>query len=301
MSSPGVTVAARIAVNIKFLAVRVVGLVIRVVPFRAALLNGLGVVTGLFFMLLRTGQWKAIIGFARHTSSTLPALVYLLKYFVQQGKDGIWGYIFSEAPSALARYLTVQDAEALERASTGGKGVIVLGAHYGPVLYAYMLSRMHFDVKAHISGNFARQLENDETLVLKPFRSSKVKFLREPGAVLVARKDEKSLVDHVRRGGMVVMEIDFPGPRGREGRVPFFGIPIRTHAFPFRLALAYGVPVFFCFFGKEKRGAYRMDLISAGEFATPEEGFRQYLACLEVRIGECPFLWSMMPRFFRRR
>ncbi len=291
--------ATRLALNVKFLAIRLIGISVRVLPFKAFLLNSLGIVIGLLLAFLKIGQWSAIRRFARHSGSSLPALLYILKYFVQQGKDAVWGYVYCEAPFVLDQYVTTQDVEAVKYAIARGKGAIVLGAHYGPVLYTYMLNRMHFNVKALLAQAFVTQLHNAGTLVLNTIRSKKVIFFNDPGIVLVSKEDEKHFVEHVRKGGVVVTNIDFPGPMGKGETVPLFGLSIRPHAFPFRLALKYDIPVFFCLFHNIRRRGYRMDFIPSGEYATPEEGFRRYLSRLQAQIEEYPFMWSMIPRFFK--
>ena len=289
--------ASRLVLNLKFLAIRLIGISVGVVPFKAFLLNSFGSVIGLFFMFLRIGQWRAIKRFARHTGNPLPALLYIAKYFVQQGKDGVWGYVFCEAPSALDQYVTMQNVEAMKQALARGKGAIVLGAHYGPVLCTYMLDRMHFNVKTLVAKRFIMQLHDAWTLVLKPLRSKKVVFLNESGVVLASREEEKYLFDHVKKGGVVKMEIDYPGPPTNVGTTPFLGISISPHLFPFRLALKYDIPIFFCFFNKNKCGAYIMNFIPIGEYSTPEEGFRRYLSRLQAQIEEYPFMWGMIPLF----
>ena len=299
MSLLTVSGASRLALNVKFLAIRLIGMSVGVVPFKAFLLNSFGSVIGLFLMFLKIDRWKAIKRFARHTGSPLPALLYIAKYFVQQGKDGVWGYVFCEAPSVLDQYVTIQNVEAMKQALAKGKGAIVLGAHYGPVLCTYMLDRMHFDVKSLVSKSFVRHLHNAGTLVLKPLRSKKIRFLNESGVFLVSREEEKYLFDHVRKGGMVKMDIDYPGPSKNAETAPFLGISISPHLFPFRLALKYDVPVFFCFFNRNKYGAYLINFIPSGEYSTPEEGFRRYLYRLQTQIEEHPFMWGMIPRFFQ--
>lgn len=250
-------------------------------------------------MFLNIDQWKAISRFAQHTGSRLPALLYIAKYFVQQGKDGVWGYVFCEAPSVLDQYITVQNLGAMKQALARGKGAIVLGAHYGPVLHTYMLHRMHFKVKTLFNKNFATQLRNAGTLVLKPLRSKKILFLNESGVVLLSREEEKFLFDHVRNGGVAKMDIDYPGPSRNDGTAPFLGVSISPHLFPFRLALKYGIPVFFSFFSKNKHGTYTMNFIPSGEYSDPEEGFRRYLVRLQAQIEEYPFMWGLIPYFFK--
>jgi len=298
MSLLTVSGATRLVLNVKFLFIRLISISVSVVPFRAFVLNSFGSVIGLFLMFLGIGQWRAIKRFARHTACPTPALLYIAKYFVQQGKDGVWGYVFCEAPSVLDEYITMQNVEAIKQALARGKGAIVLGAHYGPVLCTYMLDRMHFNVKTLVDKRFVTQLHDAGTLVLKPLRSKKVVFLNESGVVLVSREEEKYLFDHVKKGGMVKMDIDYPGPQKNAERVPFLGISISPHLFPFRLALKYDIPIFFCFFNKNKYGTYIMNFIRSAEYSTPEEGFRQYLSRLQAQIEECPFMWGMIPLFF---
>jgi lauroyl/myristoyl acyltransferase len=187
----------------------------------------------------------------------------------------------------------------MKEALARGKGAIVLGAHYGPVLCTYMLDRLHFDVKTLVDKRLVTHLHNAGTLVLKPLRSKKIQFLNESGVVLVSREEEKYLFDHVKKGGMVKMDIDYPGPPRNAGTAPFLGISITPHLFPFRLALKYDIPVFFCFFNKNRYGAYIMNFIPSGEYSTPEEGFRRYLFRLQTQIEEYPFMWFMIPQFFK--
>ena len=293
------TGAPRLALNVKFLAIRLIGISVGVVPFKAFLLNSFGFVTGLFFMFLNIGQWRAIKRFARHTGSHLPALLYIAKYFLQQGKDGVWGYGFCEAPSVLDQYVTMQNVEAMKQALARGKGAIVLGAHNGPGLCTYMLDRMHFNVKALLGKKFVMQLHNYSTMVLKPFRSKKIVFLNNPGLLLVSQKDEKHLVEHVQKGGMVVTDIDFSDQARKGETTPFFGLSICPHTFMFRLALKYDIPIFFCLFNNIRQRGYRMDFIPIGEYSTPEEGFRRYFFRLQEQIEEYPFMWSMIPNFFK--
>jgi hypothetical protein len=42
-----------------------------------------------------------------------------------------------------------------------------------------------------------------------------------------------------------------------------------------------------------------MNFIPSGEYSTPEEGFRRYLFRLQTQIEEYPFMWFMIPQFFK--
>jgi len=299
MSLLKVKVITQIALNIKSLAIRLTSIFIRIVPFEAFFLNSLGIVSGLLLMILRVGQWREIIRFARHIGNHQPALIFLMKYFAQQGKDGVWGYAYCEAPSVLDQYVTIGNAEALRNALAGGKGAIVIGAHYGPTLYTYLFYRMHFNMKALLAKEYIMTLRDAGTLVLKPFRSKKIMFMNDSGMVLISQEQERHFVSHVKKGGLIATHLDFPGPESKETAVRFFGLSICPHVFLFRLALKYNIPVFFCPFKNMKHEGYRLDFIPSGEYTTPEEGFKIYLSHLQARIEEYPFMWSMIPRFFQ--
>jgi lauroyl/myristoyl acyltransferase len=288
-----------VALIMKSLAIRLTGLFIRIMPFEAFFLNSLGLVLGLSLMVLRIGHWGEIIRFARHIENHQPDHIFLMKYFAQQGKDGVWGYAYCEAPAVLEQYVTTGNAEALRNALSAGKGAIVIGAHYGPTLYTYLFYRMHFNVKALLAKEYVMSLQNAGTLVPRPFRNKKIMFMNDSGVVLISREEEKHFVSHVRKGGLVVTHLDFPGPTSKEKAIRFFGLSICPHVFPFRLALKYNIPVFFCLFRNMRHGGYQLDFIPSGHYATPEEGFKRYLSYLQGRIEENPFMWSMIPRFFQ--
>lgn len=299
MSLLKVKAITQIALNIQSLAIRLTGIFIRIVPFEAFFLNSLGIVSGLFLMVLRIRHWGKIIRFARHIGNHQPALIFLIKYFAQQGQDGVWGYVYCEAPSVLDQYVATGNAEALRNALMGGNGAIVIGAHYGPTLYEYLFYRMHFNAKTLLAKEYIMTLRDAGTLVLKPFRNKKIMFMNNSGVVLTSQEQEKHFVSHVKKGGLIATHLDFPGPASKEATVRFFGLSICPHVFPFRLALKYNIPVFFCLFRNMKHGGYRLDFIPSGEYATPEEGFKRYLSHLQDRIEEYPFMWSMIPRFFQ--
>ena len=62
MSLLKVKVITQIALNIQSLAIRLTGIFIRIVPFKAFFLNGLGILSGMFLMILRIGHWGELYG-----------------------------------------------------------------------------------------------------------------------------------------------------------------------------------------------------------------------------------------------
>jgi lauroyl/myristoyl acyltransferase len=193
--------------------------------------------------------------------------------------------------------MIINNIDAVNHAYAKGKGIIFLGAHYGPELYLYMLYRMHLNVKALLSREFVEHLHSVDTLVVEPFRSKKFMFLNDSGVVIVSHKQEKRILGHLKKGGSVATHLDLPGSRNKAGTTPFLGLATCPHEFFFRIALKYDIPIFFCLFNNSKGGGYLLDFIRSGAFSTPREGFREYISCLEAQINKYPFMWSAIPHF----
>ena len=139
-----------------------------------------------------------------------------MKYFAKQGKDGVWGYVYCEAHYLSLNMLPPGMFEALGNALMGGKGAIVIGAHYGPTLYTYLFYRMHVNVKALLAKEYIMTLRDAGTLVLRPFRNKKIMFMNDSGVVLTSQEQERRFVSHVKKGGLIVTHLDFPGPESKE-------------------------------------------------------------------------------------
>lgn len=272
--------------NLKFLCIRIIGLIIRITPFKVYLVETLGLLLGLTHLCLNFRKWKKIVGFAKHTGSTLPAWLYLLKYFTERGRNTVWQEVIYEAPTALKKYITVENAEILKQAVREGKGTILVGAHYGPRLCMFMLHEIDIEARGLATHN-----------ALTP-RIKSLIFKRDlwlKGRIIKANRSEKEFVRHLRGSGVVLIKNDLPR---REGLVTqFLGFPARLSRFPFKLALRYDAPVFFYFFDKTQNGGYRLYFVPPGDFSTPEEGVKQYASFFQRQITKNPFLWDSVPHF----
>ncbi|HMK48461.1 MAG TPA: hypothetical protein VK435_00275, partial [Thermodesulfovibrionales bacterium] len=194
--------------------------------------------------------------------------------------------------------IDTKSVESVRHVLSSGKGAIVIGAHYGPLLQTYLLNRRHLPVKAFMARQFASELNSIDRLVLKPLRSGMVAFLTDPGVILVSQGDERRIIEHIKEGGVAVMYIDYPGPPGAGKTATFLGLPMHPHTTLFRLAIKYDIPVFFSFFNDVSDRGYRMNLVPSGDFSTPAEGYQRYADYLQTQIEECPFMWGFLPHFF---
>jgi KDO2-lipid IV(A) lauroyltransferase len=132
----------------------------------------------------------------------------------------------------------VQGAAHLERAVSLGRGIILVTAHTGGWETAGPLLKRDFDLDVMI----AMQSEPDEDarrIQDRARRNSGIKVAHvghEPLAVL-------PLFTHLRRGGVLGIQIDRAPDSMRSLPVDFLGAPWRVPSGPFELARATGAPV----------------------------------------------------------
>ncbi len=250
---------------------------------------------GFLSMFLHTGQWEAIAQFAQRVGSRHGRWLFIVKYFIQKGKDLAWEVSGYEAPLDPAEYAAIDGLELLDESLRAGRGAILLGAHYGPSLYLHTLHGLSVDAKVLVAPGRMEYWDYVTAMGVTWLQRRMFAFLRSKS--VTAGKEEKAMVSRLRTGGVVFMDIDNPGPRAEERTVPFLGVDIPPHYFAFELSLKYQSPVFFCLFEKDSQRPYRFRIVPCGAFSSPQEGFRKYAKFVEKSIFSCPFMWSFVPHF----
>lgn len=291
-------ISAWLKCNLIFLSIQIARLTIKVLPCKIFLLKVLGYVSGLITMFLNINCWKPIINFAKHTGSTMPGWIYVLRYYLQNGLDKTWTHIYYEAAPSLGKYIRFENWEILEKTIAEGKGAILLGAHYGPGLSGFLLNEMNIKFKQLVGKDAYIRWENDFKLGIKPLISKRNMFLRDSNKFIMTKKSEKEFIRHLKSGEAVIMQIDVLSRTKREKPVDFFNIPTRFYYFPFKLALRYEIPVYFVFFKKDQHGGYRYCIAPFGDFSTQEEGVMKYASFFQSLITSYPFMWYFVPDFF---
>jgi lauroyl/myristoyl acyltransferase len=285
---------SRLKINLRALSVTIIKLIIKSGRYRIAAIKAAGVIKGLATLGQEAGRWKAIARFARQMGSPLPPWLFLLKYFVQRGIDSAWGIAYTEAPQVLERYMVVENAEVLEQAARENQGLILLGAHYGPALFTFLLYQMDIMATTLVNQDSYNIINRDRE-ALNALRCNMWKFWEGIQDTLVVTGSEKKLVNNLKSGGTVIMIIDLPlnAPEGEV--VDFFGLPLRFSYFPFKLALRYKIPVYFCFFSRSTNGGYRLSIAPSGNFSNPFQGVKGYVASLQERVAAYPYMWRILP------
>ncbi|MEE9613598.1 MAG: hypothetical protein V3W31_01420, partial [Thermodesulfobacteriota bacterium] len=240
--------------NLKYLGIRLAALGIKAAPSKLSAIRLMGLISGLLALVCNIKRWSGVSAFASHTGSAAPRWRYILRYFVQTATDRVWGLALYEASPELAEGIRIEGREPLERAVSEGKGAVVVGAHYGPMLYVFMLNTLGLDVKQLIGKRFFKKAADISRLVPGRLLSKKFLAMADTERSLMAKGGERGIVEHIKGGGVAFMDIDTPAQSRKAARAEFFGMPMRFSRFPFRLALAYDAPLFFTLFEKTEDG-----------------------------------------------
>ena len=267
---------------------------VRIVPWKICVINVFGTISGIIMMFTKIRQWRCVMKFAKNIGNPLPGFLYVLRHFVQTGIDYVWGYLYYESIPELKQYFETENKKIIDAAYSDGTGVIVLSAHYGPMVTTYMLNNMYGNIKRPVTSDNFERWRKMSKYTIKPLRSRIHEFLSNSKSSIVSGKSEKEMVMHVKKGGILFMYIDGLGPvQGKD--VDFFGLPLKPNFFPFKLSLRYNVPVVFCSLEKKINGGYLLRITRCNAFSTPDEGYMQYVSFLKTIIGTKPFSWLLLP------
>lgn len=279
-------------INLKNLAIRSLGLAVMVLPFKLLTIGFLGHILGIISFFLNMAEWNAIARFRRQIHSSVPRVPFLLKHYLQHGKDSLWSNLYFEARPLYDRYITIEGAPLVKAAIANGNGVIILGAHNGPALISVLFQRLSSNVKHLVAQSWSDYIERVKKWGVPILIRRRTAFqLSRPEDYPVHLKAEKSLVRHCRAGGILNMVIDRPPPRGGVS-VEMLGEATTISAFPFKLSLKHDIPTFFYYYRNIKNGGYQLCFQFIEQFSNPEEGISMYLEMLQKQVLDYPYMWD---------
>ncbi len=189
----------------------------------------------------------------------------------------------------------VEGVEHLHRAAAGGRGILILTAHYG-----------NWELLAAAHGLTGLPL----SIVVRPLDDRILdeiaeRFRRRSGAELIVKhRAVREIMQALRRGRMVGILLDQNATRTEGVFVPFFGVPASTSKGLALLALRTGAPVVPVFLRREPDGRHCMDV--RPPLPAPADGdLRSYTAAfneaIEAAIRRAPEQWLWMHARWRTR
>lgn len=200
---------------------------------------------------------------------------------------------FVHLPRRGYRGLKIENGEALERAQSAGRGLIVVSAHLGPFGLLGVLGRS-LGIRASVV------LKRQKNLPLLNWAIGQID--RHFGVQAVLKHDARDQAAEILRAGRAL--VLFADQHPISGGIPgvFFGRPVEAAAGPTVFSRRFGCPLFVAtvVFGADGVPAARVEGPISTE-GTPEEVSARWLGLLEARIREHPGQWMWMHRRWRNR
>jgi hypothetical protein len=208
----------------------------------------------------------------------------------------VWSTLIHNAWEGVLRHNDFSGADELVRIAAGGKGLLMLAMHYGPLCYGTLLQHSGLDPailasRENIPGPGPRPLQR--------LLSQEFVFRSTHDGILPAYQSERRFVRMTASGRPGLIMLDVIG-HGRVIHTPCLGADYPIGTFAFRLALEHGLPAALLWFTKIRGRGYRLN-VRPIHFDTTEEGAAQYGALLDRIVREDPFLWYCDPNFIERR
>lgn len=294
------TIRDRWRVNRKLLIIKAMALAVKASPFKIPLIKAfaaLRCINRIPRIIKKRRRRETLLKFARHIGDQTPDWLYVSKYFFRNEYDRLLDVLFFEVP-ALKHYIAVEGSGLLTDAIKEDRGVVLVGAHYGPRLLIGMLNEMGIHPKWLRNNTLHEQIEYMRKLALPGLLTKDITSF-DPEYSLPARRSEKEFVRHLKNKGVVVMLIDSPSKDENGEMVKYFGVEARLHSFPFKLALKYNAPVLFYCFEKTDNGGYRLHFTRLMSFSTPKEGVEKYSALVQHLVKKYPYMWMYGDAFLR--
>lgn len=197
------------------------------------------------------------------------------------------------------RLVAIEGLEHLERALAGGRGAILLTAHFG----SFELFQTACAARGIPASVVHREQDNAGfQRILDEWRTGAgVEMLPRGSAV-------RGVLRALRRGRVVGMPVDQDTPRKEGVFVPFFGRPACTRSAPARIAMKTGAPVIPGFLFRSADGLSHVvrfgppiEMLPAGDDrdAAVIENVRRMTAIVEEAIRAAPDHWYWVHRRWR--
>lgn len=236
-----------------------------------------------------------IAAFAKYTGSSETAHVFAKNFFFKQSQCQIFTGSYFEAPGDLEKYIAIHNLDSLFKTINDKKGALLLGAHFGPLITAYLLAERGLNVKAIFGNDWRPVLAHFNKYGLAALKRRRWKFMNE--CFCLAGVHEKQILTHLKSGGIATMLMDVPQTAPKGLPIEFLGTEVRLSLFPYKVGLKYEIPVFFYFVDSSPAG-FTLRLERA-TFSTAEEGAGKYADYFAQKILQKPHLWGSLPTFVK--
>ena len=211
----------------------------------------------------------------------------LIRYHRARVDRIVWSALGHNAWDGTVKYHDFSRVDDLRIIASRGKGLLLLGMHYGPLFGGYVLTQGGLNpVILAAQAN----IPNLDRIPLKRLLTNEYIFRGTYDGIVAANHSERQFIKMMLAGrpGMIMMD----GTAKRNVRAtPCLGMNYPVGIFPFKLALRHAFPAVIMWFSKIRGSGYRLNIEEIC-FSSVEEGVAQYGALLDQVVRADPFLWD---------
>jgi lauroyl/myristoyl acyltransferase len=199
----------------------------------------------------------------------------------------IWHTLAYNAWEATSKHYDLGGLDELLALTKQGKGLLLLGMHYGPRFTGYLLYRKGLHPAILAAGINIPAPDDAASGRLLP---NEFLFRSAYDGIAQAKRSEKSFIRMMMNGrpGLIMND---ENKRKNFVAVRCLGIDYPFATFPFKLALKHSFPVAVLWLSKLEGRGYKLNVREI-HFGTVEEGAAQYGALLEQAVTADPFFWE---------
>lgn len=220
---------------------------------------------------------------------------FIFKYITQRERNRILGFTLDEINQE-EEFLCIKNQDIIEKIHKS-PGAIILGLHYGPDCYSLILKHAKIKSKVLVSDLVFDYCDCIGKYGLNWLKTAKYKYVVKNAILIKALKSEKTIVKELKANNNILFLLDLPAPKKGTGILAdFLGGYLNFSYFAFKLSLSYNKPVFICYQQKSaENDKFDICFKELNDFATPEEGLKKYLSCVEELIRKEPSMWLFAP------
>jgi hypothetical protein len=199
----------------------------------------------------------------------------------------VWSILVHNSWDRTVKYNDFSSVDDLQIIVDRGKGLLLLGMHYGPMFGGFLLNRMGLN-PAILSAQV--NIPDLDRIPFKRLLTNEYIFRGTYDGIVAANHSEKLFIKMMMDGRPGMIMIDGIAEKNFLS-TNCLGIDYPIGVFPFKLALTHAFPVAIIWFSKIKGNGYKLNVKEIC-FSTIEEGVAQYGALLDQIVRTDPYLWN---------
>lgn len=239
------------------------------------------------YLLQNIRLWPLAVRYSQLSAGKRNPVRAVLRYFIVQANQVVWTTLVYEAWNSVLKHQDFRGVQEIRAMAARGRGLLLLGMHYGPRITSYVLHREGLNP---VALALRKNIPDVDQVAAKTLLPKEDVFRGTYDGFVEANGSEKSFVRLMRTGrpGLILNDM-FVNRNVLAVRCLGADYPIAV--FPFKLALKYAFPVAVVWFSRIAGRGFRLNVREIS-FSTVEDGITQYAALLEQMVATDPFPWQ---------